>query len=317
MRRSLAAALLSLAGAFANDAGPQAELAKYREAARADPGNSRVQFNLGLACLRQGRPAEALPALDKAAADPELSAEARYLKGAAYFELGDFSKVAGPLAGLENSAHAEHVLYLLEESYRLTKKNAEARQAFHSLITRFPDSPWVHYLMGNAYEHQADHEKAIAEYRAALERDPALPNANFAIGYLYWQDKAFDDAKTWLRKETGVQPCHALAYYYLGEMARNDGELDNAAGLYRRAVGCNARDSRARLGLGIVLSALNRNEEALRALREASRLSPDNAAPHYRLAVLYRKLGRKAEAEAEYRRVREIHAAEPGEAEKP
>jgi predicted Zn-dependent protease len=147
---------------------------RFQAAAKADPHNLQIQFNLGLAAIRLGQPRQAIAPLRKAAADPSLAAEAHYLLGAAYFESGEFPEVAANLAGLENSAHAEHVLFLLEESYRLTHRAAEARQAFHLLNSRFPDSPWVHYLLANAYENQAENEKAIAEYNRRIRKFGAL-----------------------------------------------------------------------------------------------------------------------------------------------
>jgi tetratricopeptide (TPR) repeat protein len=282
---------------------------RFQAAAKADPHNLQIQFNLGLAAIRLGQPRQAIAPLRKAAADPSLAAEAHYLLGAAYFESGEFPEVAANLAGLENSAHAEHVLFLLEESYRLTHRAAEARQAFHLLNSRFPDSPWVHYLLANAYENQAENEKAIAEYKVALVHAPKLPNANFAIGYLYFQDKDFEQAKTWLRQELAVQSCHTLAYYYLAEIARTGGDANDAGRQYRRALACDDRNAKAHTGLGILLTGLHRNEEAMRELRHAIQLDPGDATPHYRLAVLYRELGRKAEADAEYARVKQINAA--------
>ena len=282
---------------------------RFRTAAQADPHNLQVQFNLGLVAIRLGQPRQAIPPLRKAAADPSLAAEAHYLLGAAYFESGEFPEVAAPLAGLENSPHAEHVLFMLEESHRLTHRAAEARQAFHLLNSRFPDSPWVHYLLANAYENQAENEKAIAEYKVALVNAPKLPNANFAIGYLYFQDKDFEQAKPWLRKELTVQSCHTLAYYYLAEIARTGGDAHDAGRQYRRALACDDRNAKAHVGLGILLAGLHRNEEAVRELQHAIRLDPADATPHYRLAVLYRDIGRKAEADAEYARVKKINAA--------
>ncbi len=288
---------------------------RFQAAAKADPLNLQIQFNLGLAVIRLGQPRQAIAPLRKAAADPTLAAEAHYLLGAAYFESGEFGEVAAQLAGLEDSAHAEHVLFMLEESHRLTHRAAEARQAFHVLNSRFPDSPWVHYLLGNAYENQAANEKAIEEYKAALVKDPKLPNDNFAIGYLYFQEKDFGQATPWLRKELSVQTCHTLAYYYLAEIARIGGDARDAGRQYRRALACDDRNAKAHAGLGILLASLHRNEEAVRELQHAIRLDPGEASPHYRLAVLYRELGRKAEAEAEYALVKKINAAgqEPAE----
>jgi tetratricopeptide (TPR) repeat protein len=323
LRRALAVvALLCIPQAFAQDARTlneqgktalasgdlQAALAKFRNAAQLTPQNPQIQFNIGLATLRLGQPKQALPALRLALADPTLAPEAHYLLGAAYFESGDYSEVATQLNDLRDSSHAEHVLFLLEESYRLTGKVSEAQQTFHQLNSRFSDSPWVHYLMGAVFESQADHEKAIAEYQAALAKNPKLPNANFAIGYIYWQDKAFEKAKPWLNQELSVQPCHALACYYLAETARTNRDLAAAAALYRRSIACEDRNAKTHLGLGIALTALHRNDEAVAEFRRAIDLDPADAAAHYRLALLYRTLGRKADADAEYERVKKIHA---------
>lgn len=323
MWRLTAAALLCLSLAFGQDSGTLNEegkaalakgdlvaaLAKFRDAARSDPANPRIQFNIGLVCIRQGKPSEAIQPFKIASGDASLAEESRYLLGAAYFETGDFASVAPQLAGLETSAHGEHVLFLLEESYRLTRHAPEARRAFHELNTRFPNSPWIHYLLGNAYENQAEHEKAIAEYQAALASHPTLPNASFAIGYIYWQDRSFDEAKPWLKKELVTQPCHTLACFYLGEIARTEGDSAGAVRFFRRAIECDDRNAKAHFGLGLVLSDLHRDAEAVQELRRAAQLNPEDATSHYRLALLYRKLGQRAAEAEELDRVKKIHAA--------
>jgi tetratricopeptide (TPR) repeat protein len=267
------------------------------------------QLNLGLKYLREGQPDKAVAPLLQAASDSSLAAEAHYLLGAAYFESGEYAKVAPRLSGLEQGPHAEHVLFLAEESSRLTGNSAAARQAFRQLNQRFPDSPWLHFLMGAAYESQSDHERAIAEYRNGLAKDPKLPNANFAVGYIYWQDRDFAAAKPWLEQELQLHPCHSLAAYYLGDVARAQGQKDRAVELYKRSAGCNSQNEKAHLGLGTVLAELNRDQEALTELLTAARLDDSDATAHYRLAVLYRKLARKSDADAEFAKVNQIHAA--------
>lgn len=323
MRRFLTAALVFLgialaqntqqlnqAGASALDRGDTATaIARFQQAVQADPSNAQLQFNLALAYLRSGRPDDAIAPLLHATADPALSTESHYLLGAAYFQSGRYSKVGEQLVGLEQGSHAEHVLFMLEESARLTGDGAKARQAFHELNQRFPDSAWLHFLMGAAYESQADSEHAIAEYKSGLARDPRLPNANFAIGYIYWKNRSFEESKPWLAKELEIQPCHSLAAYYLGNAAQTLGDKDDALQYYLRSVTCNERNLKAHLGLGNLLAELNRNQEALKELRTAARLDNSDAAVHYRLALLYKKLGRNAESAAEYAKVREIHDA--------
>jgi tetratricopeptide (TPR) repeat protein len=283
---------------------------EFQRAAKADPSNQQIQFNLALAYVRSGRPEDAIGPLRDAASDPALATEAHYLLGAAYFQSGQYAKVAEQLNGLDQGPHAEHVLFMEEESARLTSSAAKARQAFHELNQRFPDSAWLHFLMGAAYENQSDPERAIAEYKSSLARDPRLPNASFAIGYIYWKDRSFEESKPWLAKELETQPCHTLAAYYLGDAMQASGEKEEALKFYRRSIECNGRNQKAHLGLGILLANLNRDDEALNELQTAARLDDHDTSPHYRLALLYKKLGRKSESAAEYARVQQIHDAE-------
>ena len=277
-------------------------------AVRRFPQDAHLQFNLGLALVRKGRLNDAVAPLEKAAQDPSLATEARFLLGADYFESKQYEPAISALRGLESSDHAERVLYMVEESNRRAGHIEEARAAFHQLITRYPDSAWTHYLLGTAYEDQQQLDKAVQEYKEALERDPKIPNAAFAIGYLYWRQQDSVNAREWLRKET-LHGCHSLAHFYLGEIARTEREWRTAEAAYRQALVCDSANGEAHLRLGIVLGNQKRFAEALRQLKEAARLQPNESSPHYHLASLYRQLGRNAEAESEYKKVHAIQAS--------
>ena len=280
----------------------------FRAAARRYPSNRRIQFNLGLALVQKGRLKEALAPLRAAAQDPAFGKEAHFLLGADYFETAQYANAVAQLSGLENSVHSERVLYMIEESNRRTGHIDEAKAAFHQLITRYPDSAWTHYLMGNAYEGEQQLNQAVAEYKQALQRDPSIPNADFAIGYLYWRQQETENARVWLQKEA-QKGCHALANYYLGEIARTERNLGSAEALYRRALECDPSNGDAHLRLGIVLGDLKHYSQAVIQLKDALRLEPDASQPHYHLAVLYTQMGRTADSKAEYNKVRQIQAA--------
>lgn len=269
---------------------------------------AQADFDLGLSLVRQGKLAEAIPPLKKAAADPALSNEAHFLLGADYFESKEYAKAISELSTLPNSVHRERVLYMLEESNRRTGHVDEAKAAFHELITRFPDSAWMHYLLGNAYEDQQQFDKAIQEYKQALQQDPAIPNANFAIGYIYWRQQDTENARTWLEKQA-AQGCHSLANFYLGEIARSERDLHAAETRYRRALQCDASNAAAHLRLGMVLADEKHYPEAITQLKTAIRLDPNESSGHYHLASVYSQMGRNAEAAVEYAKVRRIQAA--------
>ncbi len=285
-----------------------AAVVELQAAARRFPDDKRIEFNLGLALVRKARLKEAVAPLQQAAQDPNLAAEAEYALGADYFESKQYEQAIAELRGLENGDRAERVLYMMEESNRRTGRIADAKSAFHQLLTRFPDSAWTHYLMGTAYEDRQELDKAVEEYKLALEKDPRIPNANFAIGYIYWRQQDMDKAGEWLQKET-LSGCHALANYYLGQMAATEDDLPKAEALYRRALQCDPSNSDAHLRLGIVLGRRKRYAEAVGQFKEAIRLDPGGSSAHYHLATVYKQMGRTADAEKEYRTVRQLEAA--------
>jgi tetratricopeptide (TPR) repeat protein len=266
------------------------------------------ELNQALHLIQSGKRRAALAVLQRAVAQPDHAEEARFLLGATHFELRDYSAALQSLAGMETSLHAERVLYMQEESSRLTGQAEQARRAFHELNTRFPNGPWIHMLMAAAYETQAQPEKAIAEYQEALSADATQPNVRFALGYLYWRANDTEQARSWLTRELTVTPCHSLANYYLGETARADRDLSGAEAYYRKAIACDSQYGEAHLRLGTLLANSNKVPEALRELRTASVLMPDASAPHYQLGSLYRRLGQPAKAEAEYATVRAMKA---------
>ena len=75
----------------------------------------------------------------------------------------------------------------------------------------------------------------------------------------------------------------------------SDGSTDfPAARKYRQDL------ARTHYNLGNLLKDLGRKEEAEKEYREAIRSDPDDAAAHYNLAILLNSLSRTAEAEAEF-----------------
>ena len=282
-------------------------IAQLEPASHRFPNDLGIQFNLGLALVRAGRLEKAIGPLQKAAKDLAFSQQAHFLLGVDYFQTKQFAKAIENLRDRAGSSSPERRLYMLEESYRLSGQVQNAETSFHELITRFPDSAWTHYLMGNAYADQQEPEKAQTEYKQALERDPTMPNINFAIGYVYFRQGDPENARIWLAKEA-ARGCHGLANYYLGEIARADKDATKAGYFYRRSLTCDPTSSDAHLRLGMLFEIDKRYPEAVAQLRDAIRLKPDAAPAHYHLAAVYRAMDRPAASEAEFAKVKQIQA---------
>jgi Ca-activated chloride channel family protein len=74
----------------------------YQKTAEAEPDNWPLQYNLGAAAYKAGRPDEAAKAFEKALASPdhELQAKAHYNMGNAYYRLGEAAEQQGPQQAL-------------------------------------------------------------------------------------------------------------------------------------------------------------------------------------------------------------------------
>jgi Flp pilus assembly protein TadD len=65
--------------------------------------------------------------------------------------------------------------------------------------------------------------------------------------------------------------------------------------------------------MGIVYTKDGRNEDAMRELTEAAKLMPDEVNVHWRLGRLYRTMGKKEEAKAEFDIASKLNSAADAE----
>lgn len=309
------AASLTQAGAHYLEQGELAKaLDSFRKAARQQPSDPALQFNIGLTLYRMGRVREALEPLGRAVAHPPSAPRARFLRGTVFFQSGDAESCIREVQRLrDDAALGDQVLFMLVESYRRLGRTRESQSAFEELNRRFPNSAYLHRLMGMAYDAQSDYPKAIEEFKAALRVREDMPEVAFAIGYIYWKQQDFENARTWLMRELAGQACYARAHFYLGEVARDEQNWEEAAGHYRAALKCDPDLVDAYLGLGMACESTGKWDEALGVYQEVAKRWPENAQGHYKLGTALQRAGRTLEAQREFTRARELLAAEQEE----
>jgi tetratricopeptide (TPR) repeat protein len=317
LRRAAGSLLLSWACLYAADGPTAAELNRtgaehlqkgdylkalkqFQAAATLRPADPAIQFNVGLALFRMGRYREALAPLAESLGHAASASQARYLRGVILFQLGEFESCAREVESLRADArYGEHVLYMLVESYRNSQDAGRSRDAFVELGSRYPDSAFLHKLMGVAHEWQGDETEAIAEFRQALRVNPRMPEMAFAIGYIYFKRKEYEDARAWLGKELALDPCHSKSHYYLGEIEFALEKQDEAVARYRKAMQCDPKYGDPYVRLGMALEKKGEIEQAMKLYREAVRLMPEDMRAHYKLGLALRRSGHHDEARAE------------------
>jgi tetratricopeptide (TPR) repeat protein len=140
----------------------------------------------------------------------------------------------------------------------------EARKAFDTLLSNYPNDANVHYSFG-VFQLSQDADFALKEFQRALQLDPQ-------------------------HQPTMVQ----MAFEYLKRKQYND-----ALSLAERAVQLEPKMYPARNVLGRTLLALDQIDRAIKELEEGVRLAPDIPEMHFALARAYTRAGRKPDADRE------------------
>jgi tetratricopeptide (TPR) repeat protein len=162
-------------------------------------------------------------------------------------------------------------------------------------------------LTGQALDGLGKTSDAIAEFQAAAKVAPKEPNIHFGLGFLYWKSHQYDEAKREFENELAIDSSHAQVLAYLGdiEMKRNNPEA--ALSFLGRATKLKDDIRIAYLDMGTILAQEKRYDEAVVALQRAVKLDPAQPDAHYRLARVYQDMGKAAESQREFAKVRELH----------
>lgn len=317
---------------YLEDKRPDLAIPEFQAIVKLDPANVDAMANLGVLLYFRGDYAQAAPDLRAALGmKPDLP-QIRMLLGMAEKRLGDLTGATADLsqawpkltdahmrleAGLElidvytSSRQLEKAALvvaqlrdenpedkqLLYMSYRLYSDLAS--ESMLSLLLVAPDSAQMHAVIAHEDARQGNDPAAIAEYKKALAMDPKLPGGDFELAELLRR------APTESQRAAALQMFHAAleenpfderSACELGDMEYDRIDFTQAKADYARALDIQPSSPFANLGMAKTLMALNQNAAAAPFLEKSIRLDPTNPQAHYRLALIYRHLGRTADA---------------------
>ena len=156
----------------------------------------------------------------------------------------------------------EMVLMAGRASYMMASRNtAAAEKAFEALVTRYPESPNVHYAYG-VYLLQEQGEKAIAEFKRELDLQPGHAASLMQIAFEYLKQNDGKSALEWARQAVAAAPNAFPARRALGQALLEVGDL----------------------------------EGSIKELLIGIKLAPDSPSLHFTLARAYQRAGRLEDA---------------------
>jgi tetratricopeptide (TPR) repeat protein len=263
---------------------------------KAVPNDPDLTGDLAAALLSLGRPQEAARALTGL----QSTARIEFYRGLAYRALRDDRTAQQSFSRAFDMGYEDpYVLYaLIEQDHALGDREAGLRH-FTIFSERFPDSPWLHLLLGNAYAARHDVTTAETEYRQAEQRDPSLPMLNYGLGRLAFERADYRTAGENFRKEIELNPGFGEAYLYLGLALRKRGKTADSLPFLAKAVERDPNFAFSYTQLATTQIELKQFQDASQTLRIAEAHFPNDTAFPAQLAQVLDHLGRQQKAKEE------------------
>ncbi len=250
----------------------------FQRALQSTPDDKESVQLLGLSYYFVGKPAEAIPLLEKVQSWlPVANVDAAYVLGVCYIQVKDY----------------EH-----------------ARRAFAAMYGVPADSAASHLFLARMLLRQGFEPIAEEHARQAVSLDPKLPLAHYLLGELYMFKSRIPEAIAEFEKELALNPGHAATYYKLADAYSRDMKFDDAERLLQRSIWLDSTASGPFVLMGKVLLRKGDAELAVRYLERAIGMDANNFMAHYLLGQGYRTLGRKEEADRELQISQKLQAAQ-------
>jgi tetratricopeptide (TPR) repeat protein len=274
----------------------QEQMQSCLSALQAAPASPPRSLALALAHARLGNK-ESFASDWKAFTDdaPRATFANTYERGLYNFNRQDFEAAAANLdAWLKTHPNDLKTDSLLATTYRNLSLNT-----LEQLLAVAPDSYPAHELLAETYQNTEQDQKALAEYRVVESMAPNLQGVHFAIGHLLSKMGQQEPAREEFAAELRLNPDHAEANAEMGKVLLDQQKTNEAIPYFERALKADPDLWATYNELGKAYYTQKDFPKAKAALRQAVRHDPQGLA-HYQLGLVYRSLGQKEEANAQF-----------------
>jgi len=236
------------------------------------------------------------------------SAQLHGLLGRAYAERKDWGKAGAELArSVELNPYDEDAHFRLAQLYLFQQNFSSAAAALEKARKVFDKSAQIELALGVAYYGLRDFPGAVDQFLRTIRLAPDVPQPYVFLGRIleHAGDRMPEITARFAEFEArnpGDQLgyiLHAKAIVLQLPLSGYPPEAQNAEGLLKQALEIDAGQAEAQYLLGTLLERKGDLAGAVTRLERSIALNPKSPLPHYRLARVYAKLGRTADAEGE------------------
>ncbi len=189
--------------------------------------------------------------------------------------------------------------------YHGTGKVEKAIEEFELAVELRPANDDAFRWLGRCWTRKGETERAIGCFEKAIELRPGYWDNYNKLGECYYTFGRYREAAEQFRRIIEIQPDNFQGYSNLGSMYYLLGLYEDAAAMYRRAIEINPNED-SHTNLGTTYFYLGRYDAAIRSYTAAVGLNPRNDILHCNLGDAYLRVGRKQEAEAQFKNAADL-----------
>ncbi len=251
---------------------------KYKRMVELDPSNKVLQRQLAETYSRAGKPAEAI----------------KILKGV-----------------LETDDNNPDALAALADVYLEQQDFPQALKLYEKLLTMERTNPEVRLRVGVAYVGQMQRDSSFVQKAKPIfeQLRQEMPNdwrPYYYLGIIADREKNDSLAGSYFERVTQLAEWNGDAWWYVGSLYFEKGEFQRLVDAMEQAKRALPRDSRVYFLLGLAYSRLEKNDQAVTALRRSLELKPDDMNALSTLALTLDGLHRYQESDSLYERALKI-----------
>ena len=263
------------------------------------PGSTAEQadpIEQGKAALNAGRFADA-EALFQRAWKESSRCDALFYAGLAGQRAG---KATGAIVAFRSAAECNPSLLgahlALAEAYSERRDDSRALAAYETVLKVAPRHAGALRAAAGLYLRHQMNEKAAIALEILVELEPGDVQARADLGAAYAATSQFDRAETQFRTALRIDPGVPSALTGLANLRLREDDSSEAIQLATKAIELAPNAYEPRYVLGSACMLAGRYEKAAGAFEAAVKVGGSDPEIYYRMATVYAKLGRQAEA---------------------
>jgi tetratricopeptide (TPR) repeat protein len=211
----------------------------------------------------------------------------------------------------EQSPRDAEALFLFGAVYGQLGDFAAAERMLRDALALAPNHPVLNCNLGVALLQQQRFQEAMASFSRALQLDPHQFEAWMYLGQACDATGACEHAIKAYGQAVALKPASETALHALGGAFLKSKMWADAGNIYARLLELNPADSSCVSNLGIALSRAYQYERLITLLKPVALNSPEAIEPNYYVAMAHIELGELDDALQFYKRVLDVQPGHP------